>query len=87
MQVLSDRGPLSARCARVDEVAGATLNLADRTADQLVAVVRSTKPQLVTIRGVDVSYSAGWHRGHQTTGPTVVADFGNEERIDSISFN
>jgi hypothetical protein len=87
IQVLSSRGPLSDRCAHVDGVAGAVLNLADRTADQVVLVVHSTGRQRVRINGVDVLYSAGWRRGHQTVGPTVVVDFSGQDQIDAVSMS
>jgi hypothetical protein len=84
--VVSDRGWLAARCVRVQRVEGAVLDVAHETVDQLVLVVRSTAPHRITVEGLDVSYTAGWQRGHQVVGPIVVADFirqGHENYIGS----
>jgi hypothetical protein len=85
--VVSDRGSLAARCARVQRVEGAVLDLTDETVDQLVLVVRSTGPHRITVEALDVSYTAGWQRGHQVVGPTVVADFTGEGQEDYIGIS
>jgi hypothetical protein len=85
--IFSARGSLQARCARVEQVHGAVLELSEETEEQLVLVVRSMGPHHLTISGLDVSYSAGWQQGHQSVGPTVVADFTGDEQYDAISSN
>lgn len=68
------RGSLSRFCARVWPAEGAHLR-PGTAGDWLVAVIRSSRPGRVVVDGVEVSYSHGWQRGSQVTGPRIVANF------------
>jgi len=85
--IFSARGSLQAQCAGVEQVHNAVLDLSDETEDQLVLVVRSRGPRRLMITGLDVSYSAGWQRGHQSVGPTVVADFSGRAQSDAMGIS
>lgn len=53
--------------------------------DQLLLRVRSDEPGRVVVRGVEVTYSHGWRRGTQLTGPTARVEFGIETVRDHLA--
>lgn len=72
-----DRGSLARICDKVLPVSGARLSVGrGRQVTDLVLLVRSQKPGVVVVRGIDVDYSWGWQSGHQLTGPRVRIRFG-----------
>jgi hypothetical protein len=58
-------------CDEVVTAAGAVVD----TDDQIVVLVRSAEPQVITMHGVRVKYSRGIRTGDEITGLTVVVTF------------
>lgn len=50
---------------------GTRLDLAAEPAQQLLLAVTPSRPGVVLVRGVDLTYSHGWRHGTQTIGPRL----------------
>lgn len=68
------RGSLDRSCSSHEPAAGARL----AGDDQLLLRITAEEPTRVVVRGIDVTYSAGWRRGTQRVGHRDLMVFGTE---------
>jgi hypothetical protein len=70
--ISSARGPLGRWCSEVLPIDDTEMTLNADPHDIVVMTIRPTKPGVVRVRGMDLTYTDGWQRGTEQTGLTVV---------------